>query len=251
MKVEQLFSSYHATKYFILDSHQNAMSKQGIGHRYDDSDYIGYGYNIHQFNQLVAGSFFLYRRPAKLSPDGLFRIYGGGIIESISIPDKSGNVIAKIKNGFELDNAISQGDPFIEGFQWKTRTKPGPGWKGFWLNYGMNEIVADDFWNLVKERSCELSGNQISGIHTVEENEPIYYDSLPSGFQLYVSNSTSVRASSSHKTTISLARKIDFSALNKRMKTIGTAGEMLILEYENDRLERIGLGRCAEHVAET
>ncbi len=43
MKVEQLLNGYTAIKYFILDSHQNAMIEQEIGHQYNDSDYIGYG----------------------------------------------------------------------------------------------------------------------------------------------------------------------------------------------------------------
>lgn len=250
MKVEELLTSYHALKFFILDSHQTAMSEQDIGHRYDDSDYIGYGYNIHQFNQLVAGSFFLYRRPGKLSPDKKFHIYGGGIVESISSPDAKGNVIAKIKLGFELDKSINQGDPFIEEFVWKTRVKPGPGWKGFWLNYGMNEIVEDDFWRLVKDQTCELSGNQVSGIQTVEENEPVSYDHLEKGFQLRVKMPT-VTAGETSPTITSLVRKLDFNALNKKRKTIGTAGELLVLEYEKERLEKAGVAKQPEHVSET
>lgn len=106
-------------------------------------------------------SFFLYRRPGKLADDHKFHIYGGGIIDSISKPDKVGNVVAKIKVGFKLSKNINQGDPFIESFEWKTREKPGPGWKGFWLNYGMNMICEDDFWKLVDERECDKIENFI------------------------------------------------------------------------------------------
>ena len=251
MKVEELLKGYAPQKFFILDSHQTAMNEQDIGHRYDDSDYIGYGYNIHQFNQLVPGSFFLYRRPGKLSPDKKFHIYGGGIVDIISKPDADGNVIAKIKLGFELENPINQGEPFIEQFNWKTREKPGPGWKGFWLNYGMNEIKPEDYWNLIKGRICVLSGNQISSIQTVEENEAVNYTFLDSGFRINVNNTVqSVHRNRINK-TVYLEKKIDFNQLNLKKKTIGTAGELLVLEYENEKLEKAGSKKRAEHVAET
>ena len=250
MKVEQLLNGYTATKYFILDSHQNAMIEQEIGHQYNDSDYIGYGYNVHQFNQLVKGAFFLYRRPGKLSPDKKFHIYGGGIVESITAPDANGNVIANIKLGFKLDNSIDQGDPFLEEFEWKTRVKPGPGWKGFWTNYGMNEIVAEDFWGLIKDRTCELSESLSYGIQPVEEYEPVSYESIDKGFQIHVTNGheTLKEATGSNH---SLVKKVDFIGLHKKKKNLGTAGELLVMEFENERLEKEGSTKRAEHVAET
>ena len=250
MKAAELLNSYRASKYFILDSHQNAMSEQEAGHQYEDSDYIGYGYNFHQFNQLTEGSFFLYRRPAKLSPDRKFHIYGGGVVETISEPDENGNVTARIKHGFEFDNPISQGDPFIENYSWKTRNKPGPGWKGFWLNYGMNEIVGEDFWYLVNGRTCIMKGTQLSEIQTAEENEAISYSSLESGFVINL-REPSITGAAPTTSRVSLAKKIDFSALNERRKTIGTAGELIVLEYENERLAKSGINKQAEHVAQT
>ena len=249
MKIEDLLQGYSAPKYFILDSHQNAMNEQEAGHRYDDSDYIGYGYNIHQFNQLVPGAFFLYRRPGKLSPDKKFHIYGGGIIDSISSPDPQGNVIAKIKLGYELNTIINQGDHFIETFIWTTRKKPGPGWKGFWINYGMNEITSTDFFNLISGRTCTLSGNQLSGIQTIEENEDITDPQFGGGFEITVDDNTSI-PKSTPKPATAIVKNIDFTLLNKRKKTIGTAGELIVLEYENEKLNKIGASKRAEHVAD-
>lgn len=82
MTVKEYLKLFHADCFFILDSHQEAMSEQEEGHQHADSDFTGYAYNIHKYNQLVPDSFFLYRRPAKLAEDKLFHIYGAFLLSN-------------------------------------------------------------------------------------------------------------------------------------------------------------------------
>jgi hypothetical protein len=248
MFVSDLFQKLPTTKFFVLDSHQDAMGEQEVGHQYDDNDFIGYAYNIHQFNRLTSGSLFLYRRPGKLSNDRKFHIYGGGTIESICSSSAQGDVIAKIGIGFKFAVPINQGDPFIENYTWKTRNKPGPGWKGFWTNYGMNEIMPDDFWGLVHDREIVLFGNQVSSVPTFEENAPI--DSNSVGPNYSVSLKTGDANHRNYSTTTPV-RKIDFDQLNKRKKSLGTLGELIVLSYERERLRLQGSTHEVVYVADT
>lgn len=256
MEIKEFLCKYKVSKFFILDSHQDAMKEQEAGHQHADSDFIGYAYNIHNYNQLTIDSFFLYRRPGKLASDHKFHIYGGGIIESISKPDEAGNVIAKIKCGFRLNNSIDQGDLFIENYKWKTREKPGPGWKGFWLNYGMNRIVEEDFWNLVDKRECSIVyPPSIIDMNHEEEND-IGFKEESSTFRLSVTNDELMKRRVSEYAKRFLkkgtyATKIDFEKLNKKNKDLGTAGELLALEYEQSRLVSENIPYNVEYVADT
>ena len=249
MKVIDLIKTENVDRFFILDSHQEAMAEQSEGHRHDDSDFVGYSYNIHHFNQLKPGSVFLYRRPGTLAPDKRFHIYGGGIVDRISSPDPIGNVIAYIKLGFKFTPAIDQGEKFIEEYEWKTRKKPGPGWKGFWINYGMNEIVAEDFWALIEGRECILCDNQLSGVQTAEENYPV--QDINAVFTLTIPLWDEHKLLDSSMNLQWVSRKIDFNQFGISRKTLGTIGKLLVLEFERDRLVREGINRVPEYVAET
>lgn len=251
VKVKDFLKKYKANKFFILDSHQDAMNKQEQAHQHIDVDFVCYSYNVQFFNQLAINSFFLYRRPAKLSTDHRFHIYGGGIIESISEPDASGIVIARIKNGFKLVDSIDQGDSFIENFMWKTRQKPGPGWKGFWLNYGMNAIDEQDFWNLVDSRQCYPVNGGDS-----EEDEYLDCEYKYSEFTIFTSDNPNIedRAFTYSKKYFhksSSIVKLDFNSLNKKKKTLGIAGELLVLNYEKNRLKNENIHYEIEWVANT
>lgn len=237
-----------ADRYFILDSHQEAMNEQEEGHRYEDEDYQNYSYNVHQFNRLTEGSLFLYRRPGKLSKNGKFSIYGGGIVSSISKPDADGNVVARVKDGFRFESPIDQGDVFIENFVWETRKKPGPGWKGFWINYGMNEIKAKDFWGLIVGRDIALVEFSELKSSTTEEAGDIDDTALNDGFSVVESTDGLTGESKKKKHSVG---KIDFTKLNKRRKSLGTAGELIVLKYEQERLDSLGINKKAEHVADT
>ena len=149
MKVEYYIDQSIVSKYFILDSHDKGVGGQN-GIIYEDEDFIKYSYEPSQNNKLVPGSAFLYRKPG---PN--FRLIGGGIIETITGTDIKGYNTAVISHGFEFITPIEKGDPFLEGFHWKKKTKPGPGWRGFWTNYGILEIEPEDFWGLVSNRTCK------------------------------------------------------------------------------------------------
>lgn len=254
MKVKEYLKQFKADRFFILDSHQEAMSEQEEGHQHADSDFTGYAYNIHKYNQLVPNSFFLYRRPAKLAEDKLFHIYGGGIIDSITEIDDQGNVIANVSHAFRLVHSIDQGDPWIEEFSWKIREKPGPGWKGFWVNYGMNKIEADDFWRLVEDSECEVIKEESTRV--AEEHTSLSTSVENVEFTVSVMHkSTMKRRVTSYAKRMLVEKKfvgkIDYIELSRRNKTVGTAGELLVLEYENARLKAQGSRLHAKYVAET
>ena len=149
MKVNEFIDRDKVTKYFILDSHDKGVPGQR-GNTYADEDFIRYSFQPAQNYKLEKGAAFIYRKPGKN-----FRFIGGGFIETITETDSTGYKTASITRGFELTIPLQKGDPFLEDFQWKKKTKPGPGWKGFWTNYGILEIDKDDFWGLVGEMSCK------------------------------------------------------------------------------------------------
>lgn len=251
MLVSEYLHQFETDRYFILDSHQDAMNEQEEGHRHADSDFIGYSYNIHKYNQLKPGNFFLYRRPGKLSVDGKFHIYGGGIVESIVPQDENGNVIANVSHAFQFINPIDQGGSFIENFDWITREKPGPGWKGFWVNYGMNKINKEDFWRLIEGRECEIIKDEATEIN--EENEFIPENINIDEFVLSCESSMQSRVFTDAKSLLKEKHivKVDFDKINMLNRKLGLAGELLVLEYENNRLIASGCAKRAEHVAMT
>ena len=148
MEVTCFVNPNEQRKYFILDSHDHGVLGQS-GNSYDDEDYVQYSYRPAQNNRLAVGDAFLYRKPGKQ-----FRIIGGGTIRAI-VSHNNGYNTAQIANGFEFIAPINKGDPFLESFVWKKKTKPGPGWKGFWTNYGILEIEQEDYWGLVQYSKCK------------------------------------------------------------------------------------------------
>lgn len=255
MEIKEYLRKYKAEKFFILDTHQDAMNEQEVGHQHADSDFVGYAYNIHRNNQLKKDSFFLYRRPGKLSNDHRFHIYGGGIIDSISVPDEKGNVIAKIKCGFRLKDTIDQGDLFIENYNWRTREKPGPGWKGFWLNYGMNMIKEEDFWCLVDKRECSIV-DVLNEVAEGEEDNSLCFQENICVFTLSVNEKSDMEKRVGEYAKRLLKKKthitkINFEELNKKNKDLGTAGELLAFEYEQNRLKAENIPYDVEYVADT
>lgn len=58
MEIKEYLRKYKAENFFILDTHQDAMNEQEVGHQHADSDFVGYAYNIHRNNQLKKDSFF-------------------------------------------------------------------------------------------------------------------------------------------------------------------------------------------------
>lgn len=149
----------------------------------------------------------------------MFHIYGGGIVEAIVPQDADGNVIAIVSHEFKLCEPINQGDPFIENYSWQTRKKPGPGWKGFWVNYGMNKIHEVDFWNILDGLECEVVKDEATV--QSEELQPIH-DYSVGDFVISFENAASVEKRLSEYSKLlkkkKCATKVDFNQVNKNKK---------------------------------
>lgn len=114
-----------------------------------------YGWNIHQFNKVEVGDKVILRSSGKTEADRKFKLYACGTVESISEPDADGFVVAKLKDVYNLEPAIVQGDDFIENYEWDSKKRANKtSWGGnFWNPYGMNIISLIDFDNLVSHTS--------------------------------------------------------------------------------------------------
>ena len=174
MKVNELINEKIISKYFILDSHLKSDDQNDS--KYDDIDFAVYRYNPQQNNKLISYSAFLYRRPGKD-----FSIFGGGVIDNIS--ESNQECSAHISHGFKLKKPLKKGDEKLEKFEWERKQKPGPGWKGFFTNYGILEITKNDFWNLVSDLECEsaypnlmfnIPKTQEDDFNLIEEVNTIY-----------------------------------------------------------------------------
>lgn len=183
MKVKDFLKEYinKSIQYHVFDSQQELSNSQGSGHK--EQNYKVYCYNITMNNKPREGDVFLYRRPGKVTKDRKFVIYGGGVIDTITAPDKDGNVKANIIKGFKLKDPLIQGSKEIEDFQWTFKNKKPGSWAHFWSLYGMNVINYDDFIKLVGNRECEEPDNiDISDvsienyINSYKNSINVYYD---------------------------------------------------------------------------
>ena len=169
MKVKDFLKEYinKSIQYHVFDSQQELSNSQGSGHK--EQNYKVYCYNITMNNKPRGGDIFLYRRPGKVTKDRKFVIYGGGVIDTITAPDKEGNVKANIIKGFKLKNPLIQGSKEIEDFQWTFKNKKPGSWAHFWSLYGMNVINYSDFIRLVGDSECEDATNTDSSDASMEE----------------------------------------------------------------------------------
>lgn len=184
MKVKDFLKEYinKSIQYHVFDSQQELSNSQGSGHK--EQNYKVYCYNISMNNKPRAGDIFLYRRPGKVTKDRKFVIYGGGVIDTITAPDKEGNVKANIIKGFKLKDPLIQGRKEIEDFQWTFKNKKPGSWAHFWSLYGMNVINYDDFINLVGNMECEEPYNiDISDV-SIENYMNSYENSISVGYDI-------------------------------------------------------------------
>jgi hypothetical protein len=239
MKVKEYISKVAVNQYHIFDSHQEAMNERGVMHA--DRDYAAYSYNIHKNNKPKVGDAFLYRRPGKSSPSRKFYIYGGGIISSISNPDKDGNVLAGIEKPFKLNEPLFQTDTkTLEDFEWTSKNKVKGSWAHFFSQYGMNVIDEHDFFGLVGELECSIPGDinllPASPKESAEEENEID-DINISGFNIVVTeNNASGRMPIASGTRNVIGNHIDYNALGRKKTTIGQAGELLVVEMLIEQL---------------
>ena len=237
MKIAEYLKNVTPEQYHIFDSHQEAMADHNMQHA--DQDYDVYSYNIHNNNKPKAGDVFLYRRPGKSTKNRKFNIYGGGVIEYITPPDRAGNVFAKVTKPFKLVIPIEQGDKFIEDFIWTSKRKNANSWGHFWNQYGMNVINEQDFWGLVGDKEFTVPGNYNVKPATVGEaaEEELEEEIDVTGFQVEISDAAvagrmPLANGSKHIT----GRHINHEMLGKKKTKIGLAGELLVIAMLKEQL---------------
>ena len=251
MKVRDYLKGIAPEQFHIFDSHQEGMDQRGVNHA--DQDYVAYSYNIHKNNKPRVGDAFLYRRPGKSSKTRKFYIYGGGVISDITDPDGDGNVLAYIDHPFKLKEPLMQGENrHLEEFEWTSKEKSPGSWGHFWNQYGMNVIDEHDFFGLVGDLECSKPGNYnllpAMPAEMVEEEDVINSDLDVTGFQIDMEDEGEHMSAPSGETERTLTgRHIDYEALQHMKGTLGKAGELLVVEMLQEKLE--GTGALVEHTS--
>lgn len=254
MTIKEALQNENPRQFHIFDSHQEGMVVRGVKHQ--DRDYEAYFYNIHKNNKPQSGDAFLYRRPGKSTSNRKFNIYGGGIIDFITEPDRDGNVLAKVRSPFKLKEPLEQTtSTFLEAFEWTSKKKEKGSWSHFWNQYGMNVIDEQDFFGLVGDLEYIGIGNTNpfhAQVREAAEEMDIADDSFDAeGFQINIDDNSSMLAPDvKHDVTKMLTgRHVDFAKLQESKISIGKAGEYLVLEMLREQYE--GTGAMIEHIAET
>lgn len=241
--------------YHIFDSHQEQLVNRGMAH--EDRDYEVYSYNIHINNKPKAGDVFLYRRPGKSTKNRKFNIYGGGVIDNITEPDKDGNVYAMVKLPFKLKNPLEQKtSKFLEEFEWTSKDKKEGSWAHFWNQYGMNVIDEHDFWGLVEDQEFIIPSKTNPYNPYVEEAAEEYNETTKDfnlkGFQINFEDEEIQKKMPNSKNDSSrelTGKHVDYKKLQSKKTSVGKAGEYLVLDLLKEQYE--GADVEIEHVAET
>lgn len=237
-------------KAFILD--HGKIEDDGQLKYADDA--TSYGWNVHQYGKLKEGAVVLNRHPGKITKDRKWEIYGGGYVESISEPDEDGNVVAVISHAFKIEPPIRQGDSFIENYKWKTpskkkRKKPNS-WSHFWNQYGMNEILYEDFVSLLEDRPIvpidSINITPIDSDLTVVELEKF---ENAKDFTVLIDEEIHSRTINIKKRK-STGRKINWECVNQSKKKTGLVGEEIVFNILSQEAKEKGL-KQPEHVSKT
>lgn len=253
MTIKEALQNENPGQFHIFDSHQEGMAERGVEHQ--DRDYEAYSYNIHKNNKPQPGDAFLYRRPGKSTSNRKFNIYGGGIIDFITEPDRDGNVWAKVKLPFKLKEPLEQTtSTFLEEFEWTSKKKEKGSWSHFWNQYGMNVIDEHDFFGLVGDLEYIGTGNTNpfkAQVKEAAEEMDMADDGFDvKGFQINVDEGSALASDAKHDISKKLTgRHVDFAKLQKSKTSIGKAGEYLVLEMLREQYE--GTSAIIEHIAET
>lgn len=133
-------SSQSDVNFFILDT-------KGIGHKYDDQDFVKYSWSPKRYNRVKSGDLFIYRRPNTKSQRESFYFFGAGIIGKIN-NITSELVQAEIINPVIFDNYLYPID--LINFKWGFKQKSRDDWQYFFNQYGMMQIDRSDFISLIQ-----------------------------------------------------------------------------------------------------
>ncbi|USS90814.1 DUF3883 domain-containing protein [Fructilactobacillus carniphilus] len=252
MKIEDILPSPVSNQEaFILD---HGKTNENGSLKYKD-DMTSYGWNIKRFNKLHEGAYVLNRHPGKITKDRKFEIYSGGYVKNITEPDDNGNVIATITHAFTFATPLKQGESLLENFKWDSKKKKEGSWEHFWNQYGMNSISMKDFWALVKGQNCvpfdesAINDNKEDNLTDSEIQELEDEDEPTSGFEItVVENDGSSRREKYGYTRI--ARKIDFTKVQRAKNKTGKIGEFIILDMLTKKANQKGL-KIPEQVSVT
>lgn len=220
---------------FILDHGKTVDGKL----KYQDN-ITSYGWNVRRFNKMHKGAFILRRRPGKDTIDRKFEIYAGGYVEKISDPDKDGNVVAVISHPFEIIPPIRQGDPFLEGFKWNSKTKKPGSWEHFWNQYGMNTISYEDYEGLLKRANCKSVDDVIGNEPDITEADLKELEKQDaSGFTVVFDESGPVHNKKEKKYS-GVAKKVDYDRIRKSNDKTGAMGEEIVMSILTREAEKNG-----------
>lgn len=255
MKTKDFISSLNVNDYYVLDTTRDGLSNL-IVHGAGDVNYERYCYNVRRYSKLVEGGVFLYRQPKRSSKNRKFYFFGGGVVKRIRTVGTDGNVEVDICNPFRLVSPVYEDDPRLDTMQWTTKTKKPGSWEHFWNQYGMNKISKDEFYSIIGDEDC---------VNVVEDDGKTAIDELtnentvipasakkPEDFEgIYTKSGHTEKNTKSAGTRKTGARKTDFDALNKKKKTVGTLGEILVYNDEVDRVADLGVAKEVDHKAVT
>ncbi|WP_332632554.1 HNH endonuclease [Halalkalibacter flavus] len=148
------------TGYLILDT-------KGDPGEHGDIEFISYDWSPSRFNKIKVGDLFLYRRPQRASERGKFYFFGAGKIDTIEQIGED-RLRAFIGKPLPFEKKLLPGE--LEDYIWHFKQR-GSTWEHFFNEYGMNQIVKDDFkgmLNLAFETEIVDSrhfGDEIQLIH--------------------------------------------------------------------------------------
>lgn len=257
MNITDLLDKNISGKYYVLDTKQDGLNNVVTNSQLGDRNYIKYCYNLRKYAKLEEGSLFIYRQPKRYSKSKKFYFFGGGIIQSIKKIDNYGNVEAIISTGFSLENPIYETDSRLNLISWTSKKKKNGNWGHFWNQYGMNQITKDEFLSILGKEKIKLINCEdisLKGITSILEENTIIESSSENinDYQgIYKNNCVDQNEKKESQNRKVTHRKIDFNALNKRQKKLGTFGECLILKDEENKLLDKGISKPVEHVAIT
>lgn len=254
IKITDLIQKYNCQKFFVLDTNQDGLAEK-ITYNDGDITYNRYCYGTNRYNKLEPNSIFLYRQTKRSSRNRKFYFFGGGIIKRIDSIGNGDSVEARITDGFKLSEPIFEDDERLNNIVWTSKNKKANTWDHFWNQYGMNEITKEEFLSIIGNTECfdaESFYKEKFLSEFTEEDKTINVLKKDikdfTGTYVDASSSRIVRKSNVSKSS---PRHINFEELNKKKKTVGTFGELLIVNDEIEKLNIIGIDKEVEHVAIT
>ncbi len=149
-----------STRYFIFDS----------GRVEGDIDFVQYTWDEKKYSRVRVGDRFIYKCPIRHSKSNQFYFYGSGQIGKISNFQK-GMVKCLIENPIRFENLIYQND--LKEYEWFFKKKKQKNFEHFFNQYGMTEILYEDFQSL-RSMGFDSEYNEKENKELVESHKNYY-----------------------------------------------------------------------------